>query len=584
MASQLTLPPPSGYPRPSSSAPDGSNQRLALDNMIRRELKVGDPNDPVQVANALLTRYQADPRARSITQEAQGMPFLQAVVAPPMPDTAGSSKVELDQATTDVDRDLCELTTNNLLKDIAPELEAWGTAIRGAIAQGVAAAPQALDPYQRDVTFSVRRQLGDFARLSRLLGAVTPPVNADYRNLAQSLDEVASVLLVMMGEALANVGFNGGRYLLKAPLAELQSRRAAVIYALRNLVGTAQEAYGPNDWPRGLDAYRRLFNRLDQESQGDLRALLQEAELTREMDNLVQLAAQGRAEGLRALGATSLMTLERFRRMVLIARNIGGTGLGVEAPAMAAFLEALLLFVDGFEGSGGLRLLHIARPPILMYGLYGNTGLDFAARRLVAMTVFRGELANSLDCLMACMCDTPFADAQALLDTVLYILDRAIDLYAVGRSDWGKPEQRAAAYGYVIQAVLNRLTASIANKKVTIDPAILTLLPKLVDELQPPALISKHGLGNSGFEGLVFEEIVVQRDMERRWKDLVRTMTPDCPSLHDLLGEQGELVQVMDEALALAQMNTRPTPSLESFPIPRDPDQSLDIIAHKFKP
>jgi hypothetical protein len=82
----------------------------------------------------------------------------------------------------------------------------------------------------------------------------------------------------------------------------------------------------------------------------------------------------------------------------------------------------------------------------------------------------------------------------------------------------------------------------------------------------------------------VFEEIVVQRDMERRWKDLVRTMTPDCPSLHDLLGEQGELVQVMDEALALAQMNTRPTPSLESFPIPRDPDQSLDIIAHKFKP
>ncbi len=57
-------------------ARDGSNRRLALDNLIRRELKVGDPNDPAQVAQALLTRYQADPRAQGINQEAQGLPFL----------------------------------------------------------------------------------------------------------------------------------------------------------------------------------------------------------------------------------------------------------------------------------------------------------------------------------------------------------------------------------------------------------------------------------------------------------------------------------------------------------------------------
>ncbi len=71
-----------------------------------------------------------------------------------------------------------------------------------------------------------------------------------YRKFAQSLDEVASVLFVMMGEALSNVGF-GGRYLLQAPYSELQVRRDAVIYALRNLVGATQEAYAPNERPEG---------------------------------------------------------------------------------------------------------------------------------------------------------------------------------------------------------------------------------------------------------------------------------------------------------------------------------------------
>ena len=55
-----------------------SPQRMALDNLIRRELRVGDPNDAKQIAKALQERYQGEARTRALDQEAQGLPFLQA--------------------------------------------------------------------------------------------------------------------------------------------------------------------------------------------------------------------------------------------------------------------------------------------------------------------------------------------------------------------------------------------------------------------------------------------------------------------------------------------------------------------------
>src|SRR5215813_3322858 len=211
-------PTPGGAPPPT-----GSPQRLALDNLLRRELRVGDPNDPQQIAQALLARYQSDPRAIAIAQEARGLPFLQTIPT----DSRGvqaptSSDAELQQAMDDVERDLRELTTNSLLKDITPELEGWGTAVRSAIKEGTSAARFALDPRQRDKAFGIRRQLGDYARMARLVGVLTPTMSLTYRKFAQSLDEVAAVLLVLMGEALANMGFSGGQYLLQVPYTELQ--------------------------------------------------------------------------------------------------------------------------------------------------------------------------------------------------------------------------------------------------------------------------------------------------------------------------------------------------------------------------
>ncbi|MFM0052532.1 hypothetical protein [Caballeronia grimmiae] len=435
---------------------DGGNRRLALDNLIRRELKVGDPNDPAQVAQALLARYQADPRAQAINQEAQGLPFLLTQSAPaPVLTAPTSSNAEWQQATSDIESDLAELTTNSLLKDVAPELTGWQQAVRTLLLEGGSAARLALDPRQRDKAFGIRRQLGDYARMARLVGALTgPSINANYRAFAQSLDEAAAVLLVMMGEALSNVGFAGGKYLLQAPYSELQVRRDAAIYALRNLVGATQEAYGANDWPRGLDAYRRLFDVLEAQGQGDLRTLLMETELGRTMDELIQRAQHGSVEGLRALGATAQLDLERLRRLVII----GQRAVRPESPPLTAFLEGLALFADAFDPSGGFRLLRIARPPVLFYGLYGMTTFDDADDRLTQLIIDRGKLAQRLDCFLQCGCAPELVQCQVVLDKILYDLDRAIDLYAVGKEDFGEPERRAAAYSFIISAFKDAAT------------------------------------------------------------------------------------------------------------------------------
>jgi len=425
--------------------------RNAIDNLIRRELKVGDPSDPKQIANALADRYQSDVRAQSISGEAKGLPFLRSPqprsveVAPPT-----ATNVDLDQAKSDVDQDLQMLVRDNLTKDVRPELEGWQKVIQRSIDEGVAAARFGLDPHKRDAAFAMRRQLGDYARLSRLIGALTPALNRSFRNLAASLDEASSVILVLMGESLANLGFAGGRFLLQAPYSELQARRDAVLNALRQVDGVAVLGGPRGTWPRGLRAYRQLATVFEARGQGDLRSLMNETELARTMDELIQLAGGGAPSGLRALGATAWAPLNRLQRFVQ-------TTLRQVAPAsheLAALHEALLLFLEGFVPAGGFRLLRVARPTVLNYGLYGSAAITAAERRLIELVNRRGTFARELDCLTQCVCDENSVRSQIVLDKVLYDVDRAIDYYCVGEADLGLPEVRAAAFSHLIDAVL----------------------------------------------------------------------------------------------------------------------------------
>lgn len=570
-----------------------SPQRMALDNLIRRELRVGDPNDAKQIAKALQERYQGEARTRALDQEAQGLPFLQAqpfFVPAAMERTA--TAIDLEQAKSDVHKDLEELTTSSLLKDVAPELAGWGDAIRAAVEEGTQSGRFGLDPRQRDRAFGLRRTLGDYARLARLVGALTPAMNHQYRSLAQSIDEVCSVILVLVGESMANNGFAGGRFLLQAPYSELQSRRDAAMHALRNLLGSLAYANGPNEWPRGIDAYRRLFDALEAQGQGDLRALMTEQELGRVMDALVRRAAEGSAQGLRALGSTAQVDLQRFYRLINFAFQL----VDPESPPLTSFLEALRLFADGFGVAGGFRLLRVARPPVVFYGLYTMDEEEPADRRLTQLTIYRGRMASQLDCLMRCECSDDVAICQILLDKVLYDVDRAIDLYAAGREDLGLPEIRAASYSYLADEML--LTACVLPTELR---STLTVLAAL---LRPKAgtlqaadwesgnvltyetrRLNNELIGTSGFRftDVMHQELCLQRESERRWEQLVRQMAPNCLPPGQVLGDGGEIIALIENAmtvLAQGATNVNLQCGLLGPDIPPDIETSLAAIAN----
>ena len=591
-------------------------QRLEMDNLIRRELGVGDPSNSEQIARALRERYQSDSRARAIDQEAQGLPFLQtAPLFVPAAMERTATAIDLEQARSDVDKDLQELTTSNLLKDVAPELDGWAEAIRAAVTEATNAARFGLDPRQRDRAFGLRRTLSDYARLARLVGALTPAMNANYRSLAQSIDEVNSVILVLVGESMANNGFAGGRFLLQAPYSELQTRRDSAMLALRNLLGALQDSFDANSWPRGIDAYRKLFEALELQGQGDLRALLSEQELGRTMDQLVRRAAQGTATGLRALGSTAQIDLQRFYRLI----NFGFQLVNPQSPPLTSFLEALRLFADGFGIAGGFRLLRVARPPIVFYGLYTQDEEDAADRRLTQLTIQRGRLASQLDCLMRCNCDDATALSQILLDKALYDVDRAIDLYAVGRDDLGQPELRAASYSYLMDALLLTTTAAgqASNPPQAGDPSpaglpaggasrpdLRTTLVNLSNLLRPKAgtreladwepftaaNFEPFRLANATVPGSAFrftdvlhQELCLQLDGEQRWEQLVRQMAPNCISASAVFGPGGEMTALLNNAMALlatGAMNLQTDCGLRGPRIPAHIETSLDTIAY----
>jgi hypothetical protein len=150
---------------------DRSPARAAVDNVMRRSLKISNPYDPAEVAKGLLARYRDE--AERIKREQQGLPFsvmqAQAPVAPP---TNGTGRPEMRRATDAIEAALKELTTSPDLADIQPELSGWASMIRRACADGFASASYAIDASERDRAFGARRSLGEFGRLARYAAAV----------------------------------------------------------------------------------------------------------------------------------------------------------------------------------------------------------------------------------------------------------------------------------------------------------------------------------------------------------------------------------------------------------------------------
>ena len=571
-----------------SAGIDRSPAAIKLDNMIRQRLRVSDPQSAAAVAEGLRRVFPKDDEA--LKREASGLPLVLARPVSEIPAGDAPSSTELIQAVDDTERDLASLTADSQLKDIQAELEGWGQAIRSVIADGTAAARVALDPRARDRAFAARRQLADYARMARLVGAMTPNHNMAYRRFAQSLDEVGGLILVLVGEALARMGFSGGRFLLAAPASELQNRRDAVMAALRQLTASTDEAYAASQWPRGLHALRSLLGWLEQSGQADLRAYLDENMMARTLDELIDRASTGGARGYRALAATAPLALQQLNRLLrVVSRRVDP-----QSPTLSTFSNALRLFADGFRASAGQRLLAIARPSIVFYGLYGLGQQDQGTVRLQQLVAERGRLANLLDCYLACGCSDNEVRCQAVLDKLLADVDRAIDLYALG-SDTngdGEPEQRAAAYGLLIrllvnpmlnppappppaaplQPTLNTLRQCLVNQVAlqgnltNLSGILLAATPALPPALQPGDLRSQR----------MEEEICLQRDGERRWFDLVEAMAPPCV-------DAGDIHRHIDDLLAAGMWftgsQTMTCPPLQDG-LPPTPDTSLDGLVY----
>lgn len=507
-----------------------SSATVAVDNLIRRSLRVSDPNNPGQLANALLERYQGD--AAALTREARGEAVVRiaAPIIDAAPDTAGGAEVR--QAREDLDRDLDALVHESQLKDIEAELRGWATAIRAAATAGISAARLALDPNERNRAYAARRTLSDYARLARYMAALTGCVSGLFCRLAQSCDVMGHIILVLAGDALAAGGVTRTSLVLQTPASDLQVRREAVLAALRNLTGSVQQAHAPNEWPRGLTALRQLEHELDANGASDLKALLDESYLSNVFDELIAMAANMSSDGIRALGASSVVLVARLERFIRVTQQIAQPS----SPQLATFNAALAHFIQSFSAArSGYRLTFVARPPLLFYGLYGNRGADDATRRLLRIIAHRGRIAELVDCL-CCECREGSAEALAVLCKIIYDIDHAIDLLIQGtdHAGRGQAEQRAAAYGFVIAAVLGNQTISPLVDSVT---GLRAELDGTRDDLMWNDLISGTEEQALAVINRLHSVLCGQQASEARWRQLVENMAPICHQERILAGD-----------------------------------------------
>ena len=272
---------------------------------------------------------------------------------------------------------------------------------------------------------------------------------------------------------------------------------------------------------------------------------------------------------------------------------------------MRHFYKRLELFIDAFEVSGGFRLLRLARPPILFYGLYGtSTSEDSAESRLVELAFQRNQLAELLDCLLQCGCTPDIVKCQIVLDKLLYDLDRAIDLYALGTAENRDPEFRAVAYSYIANAIIiglnfdsyssgnalkessdNSLKCLSDNQSNSLTMRITGVLKEIrkllfgaikcigqdmcLEPLEEAVKMVNLPITLEKLKNLVSQELSLQGDMESRWQDLVQTMSPSCiPFQGDNFSKsQSGVFNVVDQVVRNA-LSRALSLNNQDFPVP----------------
>jgi hypothetical protein len=278
------------------------------------------------------------------------------------------------------------------------------------------------------------------------------------------------------------------------------------------------------------------------------------------------------------------------------------------SPPLEAYLQALELFAETFKPAGGLRLLRIARPAILLYGLYNVSQLedDYALFELISV---RGTLATIFDGLFPSNAARG-VQPQVLLDMLLLELDRGIDLLALGASAkvTGPKEWRAYAFWAIVSVIRNVVGGvyynpnqpkpqlpqpgspfeQFGNKhkwfqndltQIAKDYVAATqLVPGLhgtfhrysnIQLTTVPAVLNEKEIKSMS------EELRVQLSLEDRWENLVRTIAPEA-------GDQAKIFEVLKLVIeeAAFEVNVGALPRIAP-PLPPQYEQSLATIARR---
>ncbi len=427
---------------------DRAPPQKTVEAVLRRALKISDPNNVDELSRGLLQRYSKD--AMLIEREKKGLPFSVVTDFQGKSELAKAKRPDVADAEQDLERVLGEIARDPSLAEIAAELRGWARAIRAAAADGLAAAQFALDPHSSDRAMTARRTLGDYARVSRYAAALASCGGNVFCRLAQACDAIASLILVVLGDALADAGVTRSTHIPRVPISTLRQRRDTVIAELQALHSHGNSA-SRDSWPRGLISLTQIYDHLANSDAADLRTLLDENYLSQQLDDLLDLASDSTTDGLKALGAAAMMSVRRFRRFISIVT----TDVSPPSAPLARFVAALNLFVQGFAVSaGGYRIAFLARSPLLAGQTSLGGGTDKWTRTLINVAIARSSAAEWIDCL-CCSCNE--ADAQPIINfaKLIYDLDRTIDLLAFGVSGdaLGDAEIRTGAFGAVVEAI-----------------------------------------------------------------------------------------------------------------------------------
>ncbi|MDP1702490.1 MAG: hypothetical protein Q8L53_16235 [Aestuariivirga sp.] len=535
----------------SASDLDRAPPQKTVESVLRKALKISDPANVEELSRGLLLRYGKD--ALLMDRERKGLPF--SVVIDAVATTANSTgtRPEIVDAQIDLERVLAEIASDPALAEINAEMRGWARAIRAAAADGLNAARFALDPQSSDRAMTARRTLGDYARVSRYAAALATCSGGAFCRLAQACDAIASLILVILGDGLADAGVTRSTHIPRVPAATLRQRRDTVINELQLLHRNSSGASSLELWPRGIVSLVQIHNQLETSDTADLRSLLDEGYLSRQLDDLLDLAADNSADGLKALGSVASMSVRRFRRFI----SVVSTEISPPSPPLARFIAALSYFVQGFAVSaGGYRLPFLARSPLLAGQSSLVGGSDEPVLTLIQTALARSAAAEWIDCL-CCSCDEDDAQNIIFFSKLVYDLDRAIDLYAFGTDPLGKSdaEVRAAAYGAIIEAVdahfkVLPVVGSAKFKEAT--TKIMTMAPGLVN-WTAFLKIADSDLKSDRAQ-MMHDMLCYQLKEERASARLVSSIAPICRRqlILDVLDGKGiaKLIEEVQEAIA----------------------------------